>query len=156
MDHQTDCLCVSCAPVSLPARSPSIDAAPSIGADVELAQAAALFHGLAPYGRRVATAMLQSLSQLQGESVVAGPSVDWIPIGDRLPDADSLVLIATTEREVWTGYLDGETWRFGDGMPAEWTEVTHWMHFPAAPAMTDPDSRESANSSTSPEGQSHG
>lgn len=132
--HAPDCLCASCAPFSLPARSPSIDSALANGTDVELAQASTLFLGLGPYGRRVAKALLQALSRLQGEAAPPNsPAVTWIPVSTKLPDADTLLLIATPEREVWTGYLDGDTWRFADGMPVEFTSVTHWMSFPEAP-----------------------
>jgi hypothetical protein len=31
---------------------------------------------------------------------------------------------------VWLGYLDGDTWRFVDGMPAA---PTHWTEIPGGP-----------------------
>jgi hypothetical protein len=64
--HSTDCICVSCAPPSTPARSPSIYATKPIGDDLEVAQASALFESLGQYERRVARAFLQSLVKVQG------------------------------------------------------------------------------------------
>lgn len=65
----------------------------------------------------------------------------WIPLSTQLPDADLTVLIALSDRDVWTGYLDGDVWRDVSGMPLEPGRVTHWMHMPEAP---DTDSRVSA------------
>jgi ParB-like chromosome segregation protein Spo0J len=61
-------------------------------------------------------------------------TVEWIPVENKLPDADTTVLLALTEGEVWLGYLDGEAWRYADSMPVVLSRVTHWMHLPAVPA----------------------
>jgi hypothetical protein len=65
-EHATDCLCISCAPVSTPMRSPSVNDTKPIGDDLEVAQASALFQSLGQYERRVARAMLQALVKVQG------------------------------------------------------------------------------------------
>lgn len=63
-----------------------------------------------------------------------GPVSDaWILAADQLPDDDTLVLVATSESEVWPAYRDGDIWRWGDAMPVATESVTHWMHLPAAP-----------------------
>lgn len=57
----------------------------------------------------------------------------WILATDQLPDDDTLVLVATSDGEVWPAYRDGDIWRWGDAMPVAAESVTHWMHLPAAP-----------------------
>ena len=58
----------------------------------------------------------------------------WIPVTDHLPDADTLVLLALNDDDVWPGFRDGDTWRYVDAMPIVVERVTHWMHLPPAPA----------------------
>lgn len=58
---------------------------------------------------------------------------NWTPLAARLPDADSLVLIAQADGEVWPGFLDGDVWRSADATPIESSLVTHWMPMPPAP-----------------------
>lgn len=59
-------------------------------------------------------------------------SLQWIDVNENLPDDDVCVLIALDDGEVWTGYMDGDDWRYvsGDEMASK---VTHWMHIPAHP-----------------------
>lgn len=57
----------------------------------------------------------------------------WTLATDTLPDDDTLVLVATTDGEVWPAYRDGDIWRWSDAMPVAADRVTHWMHLPAAP-----------------------
>lgn len=59
-------------------------------------------------------------------------AVNWIPAADRLPDADSCVLIALDDGEVWTGFYDEDTWRYVSADPVS-ARVTHWADFPAPP-----------------------
>lgn len=58
----------------------------------------------------------------------------WIDSATVLPDADTLVLLALNDDDVWPGFLDGDTWRNVDATPITGERVTHWMHFPAPPA----------------------
>jgi hypothetical protein len=49
------------------------------------------------------------------------------PVADK-PDSNTTVLLfdPATSEPVWLGYLDGDTWRFVDGMPAaptRWAEI---------------------------------
>jgi len=60
-------------------------------------------------------------------------TVEWIPVGIRLPDDDITVLVALNDRDVSQMYRDGLGWRAQDGMPIEPERVTHWMHLPEAP-----------------------
>jgi hypothetical protein len=57
----------------------------------------------------------------------------WNSVKNKLPDDDMTVLIVMEDGEVWTGYMDGDSWRYvsGDTMQAA---VTHWMHMPEPPA----------------------
>lgn len=57
----------------------------------------------------------------------------WIPISSALPDADTLVLVAFVDEDVWPAYLDGDTWRDTSAMPIKDDRITHWMHLPEAP-----------------------
>lgn len=61
---------------------------------------------------------------------------NWTPVAEGLPDDDTLVLIAVNDDDVWTGYRDGDLWRYVDGMPITVERVTHWMRMPAHPART--------------------
>jgi hypothetical protein len=50
------------------------------------------------------------------------------------PDADRTVLVHMEDGEVWTGFLDGDTWRFVSGDRIE-ARVLHWAHFPEPPPI---------------------
>jgi hypothetical protein len=52
-----------------------------------------------------------------------------------LPDDDTLVLIALNDDDVWTGFRDGDIWRYADGMPITKERVTDWMRMPAHPGV---------------------
>lgn len=58
-------------------------------------------------------------------------TITWIPVSQP-PDSDLTVLLKdpNASEPVWPGYLDGETWRFADGMPAN---PTHWSDMPGGP-----------------------
>ena len=58
-------------------------------------------------------------------------SLTWKPVAEK-PDSDISVLLfdPAASEPVWPGYLDGETWRYADGMPAA---PTHWADFPKGP-----------------------
>lgn len=58
---------------------------------------------------------------------------DWKPVEERLPDDGTLVIIALNDDDVWTGYRDGDIWRYVDGMPITKERVTDWAHMPAHP-----------------------
>lgn len=67
----------------------------------------------------------------------------WIPVAERLPDADLTVLIATDpahhSEPVWLGFHDGEAWREVNGEPAF---VTHWQEMLEPPTTGEPAPRE--------------
>ena len=57
----------------------------------------------------------------------------WTDTSAALPDDDTLVLIALPDGEVWPAFRDYGRWCYSSGMPVAPTQVTHWMHMPAAP-----------------------
>jgi len=59
----------------------------------------------------------------------------WTDTAAALPDADTLVLLALNDDDVWPGYLDGDTWRYVDAMPITSERVTHWMPLPVPPVL---------------------
>lgn len=61
--------------------------------------------------------------------------IDWISTADKLPDAEMTVLIALSDGEVWTGFLEFDGWRYVSGSPVAPCQVTHWMSFPEAPGV---------------------
>jgi ParB-like chromosome segregation protein Spo0J len=69
-------------------------------------------------------------------------TLEWLPVPANLPDADTTVLLALAEGEACTGYLDAETWRDTSGMPLGPSRVTHYMHLPAVPAVTQPEQQQ--------------
>lgn len=53
-------------------------------------------------------------------------TITWHPVTSP-PDSDTTVLLDPEDGEVWPGYLDGDQWRWADGMPAS---PTRWAHMP--------------------------
>lgn len=60
----------------------------------------------------------------------------WTPVETQLPDDGLLVVIALNDDDVWTGFRDGEIWRYADGMPVTNERVTDWMRMPTPPVRT--------------------
>jgi hypothetical protein len=58
--------------------------------------------------------------------------ISWTSTNDELPDTDTTVLVHLEDGEVWTGFLDGNTWRFVSSDKID-GEVLHWAHFPQPP-----------------------
>lgn len=56
----------------------------------------------------------------------------WTSTTDRLPDDGICVLIVTEDREVWTGFIDGDQWRYVSADPVG-LKVIYWMDFPEPP-----------------------
>ena len=63
--------------------------------------------------------------------------IEWIAVGDRLPDADTTVLLCApgSDEPVWLGYFDGNSWfEIGGaeyGNPEELPDhVTAWAEMP--------------------------
>lgn len=67
------------------------------------------------------------------ESMPPASGIQWISTADQLPDDGLAVLVALDDGEVWTGYVDGVSWRFVSADPIEGT-VTHWADFPPPPS----------------------
>lgn len=66
-EHPADCLCISCAPISTPTRSPIVNGALAGNAGVDVAQGVALLISLKPYAQQVAVGHLRALNGLQGQ-----------------------------------------------------------------------------------------
>ncbi len=90
------------------------------------------------------TALYQQIAGLfaRAQRFLAGRK--WAPVAAGLPDDDTLVLIALNDDDVWTGFRDGDVWRYADAMPITKERVTHWMHMPAHPGAARTLSRASA------------
>jgi hypothetical protein len=71
------------------------------------------------------------------QKIIQSNAPHWIPVSQALPDDDATVLVHMTDDEVWTGYLDAETWRFVSGDRIE-SPVLHWRPFPDPPATVVP------------------
>ncbi|KRB73480.1 Lar family restriction alleviation protein [Noviherbaspirillum sp. Root189] len=81
---------------------------------------------IAAWNRRTNT------EQTTGEP--CGNALTWTKVADRLPDSDTTVMLfdPNANEPVWPGYLDGDMWRYADGMPAQ---PTHWADLPEGPAV---------------------
>ena len=56
---------------------------------------------------------------------------EWIPVTERLPKDDEVVIICTDKNFVYAGELIGDTWFLDND---SWTAtVTHWMPMPELP-----------------------
>jgi ParB-like chromosome segregation protein Spo0J len=60
-------------------------------------------------------------------------TIDLVPVGAKLPDADTTVFIVVAEGELWMGYLDGDTWRDTAGTPLGHGRVVYWGAVPEVP-----------------------
>jgi hypothetical protein len=56
----------------------------------------------------------------------------WIPVGASRPDDEHSVDVALDDGSVAEAYMDGEAWRWSDGMPVT-EKVLYWMRKPASP-----------------------
>jgi hypothetical protein len=61
-------------------------------------------------------------------------SITWTPVSDALPDDEETVLLAMDDGEVWTGFHEGDEWRYVSADPIAPGSVTHWAPFPEPPA----------------------
>lgn len=68
----------------------------------------------------------------------------WTPVAEGLPDDEILVQIALNDDDVWTGFRDGDIWRYADAMPITTERVTHWAPMLVHPALAETISRASA------------
>lgn len=56
-------------------------------------------------------------------------ALKWIPVSERLPDAEECVMIQMADGEVWTGFYDGDDgWRYVSADPA--SGVQAWRQMP--------------------------
>lgn len=62
-------------------------------------------------------------------------TIKWIPVSERMPDADETVLIEAPgcNDPVGVGWWDGAEWRSADGWPLHETPVVYWAEMPRGP-----------------------
>jgi hypothetical protein len=85
--------------------------------------------------RQAARAAYDRAAELVAENAVLREQAAWLPASAPPPvDADLLVLLETSDGEVYPGYTDGERWYYADGMPVSSVEVVAWRHLPPARA----------------------
>ncbi|MGL4649998.1 MAG: DUF551 domain-containing protein, partial [Caldilineaceae bacterium] len=60
-------------------------------------------------------------------------TITWIPVAERLPDDGITVLIALSDGDVLSAWLDGDTQWWVEYYGSIVGEVTHWADLPAAP-----------------------
>ena len=60
----------------------------------------------------------------------------WTKVDDKLPDDDTLVLVALNDDDVWPAFREGGRWLYVSAMPITGERVTHWMHLPPAPGAS--------------------
>jgi hypothetical protein len=58
--------------------------------------------------------------------------VFWRSVDAELPDDEITVLLHLQSGEIWTGFLDGDTWRFVSADSIS-EPVLHWAQFPEPP-----------------------
>lgn len=72
-------------------------------------------------------------------TVIVGPCTggigiaNWIPVGERMPDGELVVLAAMQDMDepVWLCWFNGENWITAEGAPCG--DVTHWQPLPEPP-----------------------
>ena len=63
-------------------------------------------------------------------------TIHWVPVGDRLPDDDTTVLLylPTYDEPVWFGWCSDSRWYLVDGSEAQRGAVDSWAEMPAGPS----------------------
>lgn len=62
--------------------------------------------------------------------------LEWVSVGDRLPDDETLALVALNDDDVWPAFRKDGAWHYVDATPILRERVTHWMRMPPAPALS--------------------
>lgn len=63
--------------------------------------------------------------------------MNWIPVSERLPDADVDVLVyvpGVDSSYVWLGFIENDVWYWDTGSTMDFP-VTHWMPLPEPPEV---------------------
>jgi hypothetical protein len=58
-------------------------------------------------------------------------TLEWHRTSDRMPDDSILVIAADSDGDTDAVFLQGDVWRYSDGMSAPVPQF--WAHFPAGP-----------------------
>jgi hypothetical protein len=80
-----------------------------------------------------ARAAFNLAAQLSQENAELCGQAAWVSDGSKPPDEDDLlVLLETSDGEVYPGYASGDRWYYADGMPVSSVEVLAWRYLPPA------------------------
>ncbi|MBY0557586.1 MAG: hypothetical protein K2P77_10315 [Burkholderiaceae bacterium] len=79
-----------------------------------------------------AYAAYQHVQRLAAENARLSAEQAWVS-SETPPDDESLVLLATSDGDVYPGYIDGGVWRYADAMPVSVLEVVAWRALPPGP-----------------------
>jgi len=63
--------------------------------------------------------------------------IEWVPVGDQLPDAEIMVLVAlqNDNEPCWPGYIgESDEWFYADGTRIINDAPVYWAHLPGGPA----------------------
>lgn len=100
--------------------------------------------GVLKFGIDKGDAPVYAAAIFVGAVVLAAAEVDpglelWVPVAERLPDDEIVVLIHLPGRgeQVWMGYHEEDEWFSHDGYRLAEDAVTHWMPLPFPPAETE-------------------
>lgn len=78
-------------------------------------------------GTRMAAALTALIEALESRPLAG----EWIPVGERLPENERYVMVATSNGSVFEGALVGKIWLMASGIRVY--EPTHWQEKPAHP-----------------------
>ena len=76
--------------------------------------------------------MQKTLDDMRSAMRTAMTAASWTPASTP-PDADTTVMLALADGEVWQGYWDGNLWIEVSGPQLAPGRVTHWQHNPKHP-----------------------
>lgn len=76
--------------------------------------------------------MPKTIDDMRGAMRAAIASGSWTP-ASYPPDADTTVMLALADGEVWQGYFDGTIWIEVSGLQLAPGRVTYWQHTPKHP-----------------------
>lgn len=80
---------------------------------------------------QAARSAFDQVQLLAAENSKLREDAEWNATGKLPPvDADLLVLLETSDGEVYPGFADGERWFYADGVPVTSVEVVAWRHLP--------------------------
>lgn len=85
-------------------------------------------------GEQAARSAFERLAHLADENTRLRGAMAWA-CPSSPPDKEIAVQMALSDTSVQPGYLDGDVWRYADGMPVTVLEVMAWCHMAPAPTL---------------------